>query len=145
MDILNDILAAVSNGINSLYPNLDIFSEFVPDDLPDTCFMIGFAGEPEIKKELGKRYKASGKIDITYYVPKHSPTLNAEFNRVFLNLSLNLQRVTFNETTISLFSHTHKVDDDILHDICSFSTYIYANDNTPFINRMEAGYVGNKK
>lgn len=131
MDILNIILGAISNGIYALYPELDIFTEFVPEKLPKRCFLIGYAGEPTIKKDFGERYTVSGKIDIAYYVPKKAEELNAEFNRVFSNLSLELQSVEHEGVSIRLYNHERQIADDILHDICSFDTFLLRTDKTP--------------
>lgn len=136
MDVLNIILGAVSNGLYSLYPELDIFTELVPEKLPKRCFLIGYAGEPNIKKDLGERYIVSGKVDIAYYVPKKEHELNAEFNRIFSELSFQLQYVKYEGVNIRLHNHQRQIADDVLHDICSFETFIFRNDNAPVISNI---------
>ncbi|EYE88270.1 hypothetical protein Q428_08705 [Fervidicella metallireducens AeB] len=142
MDILNSILAGVSNGLYKLYPELDIFSEFVPEELPDRCFLIGFAGEPIINKHLGERYKITGKIDIAYFVPKKAKELNEEFNKVFCNLAFELQNVEYEGIRIRLFSHERQVVDEVLHDICSFESFVVKVDNSPMINNISVNKEG---
>ena len=142
MDILNTILGGVSNGLYKLYPELDIFSEFVPEKLPQRCFLIGFAGEPIINKHLGERYKISGKIDIAYYVPKKTKELNEEFNKVFCTLAFELQNVEHEEIRIRLFSHERQVVDDVLHDICSFESFITKVNDSPMINNISVNKEG---
>lgn len=142
MDILNSILAGVSNGLYKLYPELDIFSEFVPEELPDRCFLIGFAGEPIINKHLGERYKITGKIDIAYFVPKKANELNEEFNKVFCNLAFELQNVEYEGIRIRLFSHERQVVDEVLHDICSFESFVVKVDNSPMINNISVNKEG---
>lgn len=136
MDILNILLGAVSNGLYSLYPELDIYTELVPEKLPKKCFLIGYAGEPTINKDLGERYLVSGKIDIAYFVPKKSKELNEEFNRVFSTIAFGLQHLSYEEVNVRLFNHKREIVDDVLHDICSFECYIFRIDNTPLINEV---------
>lgn len=136
MDALNDILAAAAVGLSELYPDIKIYNEDVPNEFPDKCFMLGFAGEPEIKKISPNRYKLSGKLDIAYYSTQNALLLRAEFNRVFYSLSLNLQIISFNNLTIRLNAHASNTVDGVLHDLCSFETFIAASDDTPLITTI---------
>lgn len=144
MDILNIILGAVSNGIYNLYPELDIFTEFVPEKLPKRCFLLGYAGDPKINKDLGERYLVSGKIDIAYFIPKKDKELNEEFNRVFSNIAFGLQYAEYEGIKVRLFNHERQVADGVLHDICNFESFIFKADNSPSINDISVDKEGIK-
>ena len=66
MDILNDLLSAVSAGLDTLYPDVPVFAELVPDEIPARCFFVDFAGDPLLDKTVWNRHEVSGKLDITY-------------------------------------------------------------------------------
>ena len=59
-DILNFVLAAVSSRLHTLYPGTAVYAESIPEELPETCFLIGYTGNQEIHKNLpdGIRYPA---------------------------------------------------------------------------------------
>jgi len=136
MDALNDILAAVAIGLFRLYPEVKTYSENVPNELPDKCFIIGFAGEPKIEKFINNRFKFSGKLDISYLSNNNELSINSEYNHVFYNLSLNLQVISYENFTVRLNSHTIRTVDNVMHDICSFETFIVAHDETPEIKQI---------
>jgi hypothetical protein len=138
LDILNDILACASTALDALYPDYPIFSELVPDELPERCFLLGFAGETDIKHSLGSRYEVSGKLDIAYFSPKRSDGANAENNTMFANISLNLRHLTYKDIKLRLGSHTRRDIDGVLHDICDFSTFLYKLNDAPLMWTINA-------
>lgn len=69
MDGLNVILAAVSVGLGSFFPNVPVYPELVPEKVPERCFLIGFAGGVEVSPQPHGSRKASGTLDVTYLAP----------------------------------------------------------------------------
>lgn len=140
MDILNDILSALSVSLDALFPNIPICTELVPNNLPQRCFLIGYAGEATVTQEVSGRYKVSGKLDITYLPPEKEVELQTkrEVNEVFARLALNLGVITFKALTLRLYDHTRQgSDESALHDICKFSTFIFKNSNTPLMQNIK--------
>lgn len=137
MDVLNIILAALSKGLDALYPQMPIYPEFVPQGLPEKCFLIGFAGDVEIKHDVGSRYKVSGKLDIAYYAPQRGAELQGELNTVFASLSLHLRSIEHNGVKLRLHKHKRNVTDDVLHDICDFAAYLFEVDQAPLIDSVK--------
>jgi hypothetical protein len=141
VDILNDILACVSVALDALHPEYPVFQELVPDELPERCFLLGFAGEVDISHEMSKRYRVSGKLDIAYISPKRGDETNRELNAMFQELSLKLHHLSFGGVKIRLGRHTRRIVDDVLHDICDFTTFLYEHSNTPVMERLEQNPV----
>lgn len=139
MDILNLILAALSTGLDELYPDIPIHSEWVPDKLPPRCFLIGFAGQVDVKKELGSRTKVSGTLDISYLPPekKDETEVKKELNSVFANLSLQMNIIRYQNIVLKLQSHVRHDMDDVMHDLCAFSTFLYRQNETPKIKTID--------
>jgi hypothetical protein len=139
MDIFNICLAALSKGLDGLYPDIPVYPEWIPDKLPERCFLIGFAGNTDVTRELGGRARVSGKFDITYLPSKKINDLKIknELNKIFAALSLQLTQITNNGCTLKLLNHTRHDDGDELHDLCDFSTYLYPIDNTPKIRNID--------
>lgn len=141
MDIFNLILSALSTGLDELYPDVPIYSEWIPDKLPARCFLIGFAGDVDVTTELGGRVNVSGKLDIVYLPPEKTEELEIkkELNGVFATISLQLKNLQAEGFSLRLLGHTRHDDGDELHDLCDFSTYLYSVDNTPKIKDIEIG------
>lgn len=139
MDLLNDVLSAVSVGLDTHFPDVEIFPELVPNELPKRCFLIGFVGDVPNDRVSPNRYELSGTLDIAYISPKRGASLQRELNRVFMELSLHLQLVSFGGITVRLMQHKRRVVDDILHDICDFSTQLYQVEHTPKIRDIKIG------
>lgn len=143
MDILNQILSAVSVKLDALYPDVKIFVEEIPQCLPTRYFILNIAGSSEIAQELDERYRVSGTVDIAYFVPRHSPSLQQEYNRVFARVALELRRVSFGSLRLLLHGHRRQDVDDVLHILAQFETHLYRVDHTPMIggvgvDKMEA-------
>nr|WP_319487243.1 hypothetical protein [uncultured Caproiciproducens sp.] len=138
MDIFNIILAALSAGIDALYPDASIYSEWVPNKLPPRCFLIGFAGQVSVSEELGSRMKVSGKLDISYVPPEKQNDLEIkkELNEKFATLSLQLRLIQYSGCSLKLRNHTRHDDGDELHDLCDFSVFLYPVDNTPKVKNI---------
>lgn len=139
MDVLNDILAALSLGIKTLLPDIPIYSEWVPDELPCECFLIGFAGEVNIGKAVSGRMVVSGQLDIVYLPPRKETELQArkKMNHIFSLLSLQLRVLRYKGVTIRLDQHTRRGADDELHDICRFETYLYESVESPVMGDID--------
>lgn len=136
MDILSDILACASVWLDSTYPDYPIFTEYVPNELPKRCFLLSYAGDVSINHSLGSRYEVSGKLDIAYIAPKRSDVSVQENNAVFVQLSLGMRHISFGKTRIRLGSHTRHDVDDVMHDICSFKTFLYNINDTPYMGKL---------
>ncbi|GEM_PF-1921916 len=139
MDIYNQILAALSTGLDGLYPDVPIYTEWVPDQLPAHCFLIGFAGDVSVINELGGRLKVSGQLDIAYLPPEKTEEseIKKELNGVFAAVSLQLRQLSYSGLTLKLQSHTRHDDGDELHDLCDFTTFLYPVDDTPKIKNID--------
>lgn len=137
MDILNDILACVSVGLDAVFPDYPIFVELIPDELPERCFILDYAGEAIIRHELGIRYRVSGSVDIKYLAPKRGQVSKRENNSVFLELSLKLHHLAYKKIQLNLEKHTRRDVDDVLHDICEFTTFLYELNPTPVMESLE--------
>lgn len=139
MDIFNLILSALSTGLDELYPDVPIYSEWIPDKLPARCFLIGFAGDVDVTTELGGRVNVSGKLDIAYLPPEKADELKIkkELNEVFANISLQMMALRTEGCSLRLRNHTRHDDGDELHDLCDFSTYLYPIDNTPKVKTID--------
>lgn len=133
MDVLNNILACASVGLDALYPDYPVFVELVPNELPERCFLLGFAGEVDVRHSLGSRYEVSGKLDIAYIAPRRGDVSHAENNTVFARLSLGLRHLSHNDVQIRLGDHTRRDADDVMHDICAFRTFLYRINDTPYM------------
>ncbi len=136
MDILNSILACASEALDGLYPNYPVFTEFVPDELPDRCFLLGFAGDVDIRHALGSRFEVRGKLDITFIAPRRDDESNQENNSVFSAISLQLRHLSHNDIQLRLGSHQRRDVDGVLHDICSFHTFLYKINDTPYMEKI---------
>jgi hypothetical protein len=136
LDILNDILACASTALDVLYPDYPVFAELVPDELPERCFLLGFAGEIDIRHALGSRYEVSGKLDIAYFSPKRGDGASAENNTVFTNISLNLRHLSYKDIKLRLGNHQRRDVDGILHDICEFRTFLYKINGAPLMREI---------
>ena len=139
MDIFNLILSALSAGLDELYPDVPIYSEWIPDKLPARCFLIGFAGDVDVTTELGGRVNVSGKLDIAYLPPEKANELEVkkELNKVFANISLQLKDLRTEDCSLRLQNHTRHDDGDELHDLCDFTTFLYPVDKTPKIKDID--------
>lgn len=141
MDILNDILSALSIGLDGLYPNIPVFAEQVPAKLPRRCFLIGYVGEVAMTRELGGRHCISGKLDITYLPPqKEDETeLRREMNSVFARIALGLTDIQYRDLRLQLRGHVRQDAGDVLHDICKFKTFLLQADTIPAIGNISIG------
>ncbi|WP_283606494.1 phage tail terminator family protein [Faecalispora anaeroviscerum] len=139
MDIFNMILSALSVGLDGIYPDIPVYTEWVPDKLPARCFLIGFAGDVDVTKELGGRVNVSGKLDITYLPPEKTEEMKIkkELNKVFATISLQLRQLTFSGCALKLRNHTRHDDGDELHDLCDFTTLLHPVDETPKIKNID--------
>lgn len=139
MDIFNITLTALSIGLDELYPDIPIYPEWVPDKLPQRCFLIGFAGNVDVTRELGGRVKAAGKLDVTYLPPEKTEDLKIrrELNEIFSTICLQLTSIHAEGVTLKLRGHTRHDDGDELHILCDFSTFLYPIDETPKIASID--------
>lgn len=133
MDILNDILSALSFGLASLYPDIPVCSEPVQGQLSASCFFIGFAGECSIRQEIGGRYAVSGTLNIAYLTPQNGEEQRHELNAVFARLALNLKTIRYCDLNLQLRGHTWREADGVLHDHCKFQTFLFLADDTPIM------------
>lgn len=140
MDILNHILSALTIRLDTLYPEIPIYVELVPNQLPDRWFILEFAGDPEIRKSTGERYEVSGKVDIAYGSEGMGETFKKECNQVFTNLSLNLGVISYEGLTIRPGGFSRKVVDGVLHTVCSFKTFLFRVDITPMIQTVASEF-----
>lgn len=134
MDIFNLILQAVSCKLDTLYPEVPIFCEIVPQKLPERCFILHFAGSPEIAGELDNRSRVSGTVDIAYFAPQHALTLRQEHNRVFAHTALQLRQLSAPGLRLTLYGHRRQDVDRVLHVLANFQTWLYKVDSTPKIS-----------
>lgn len=139
MDILNDLLSAVSAGLDTLYPEVPVFAGLAPDEIPACCFFVDFAGEPLLDKTVWNRHEVSGKLDIAYCSQKTGSELQRELNAVCANLCLNLRSVSYGGITARLSGHQRQVVDRELHILCNFCVHLYRIDNTPLIDTVRIG------
>lgn len=139
MDIFNMILSALSAGLDELFPNIPVYTEWVPNKLPNRCFLIGFAGDVNVTRELGGRVNASGILDIAYLPPEKADELEIkkELNKTFATISLQLNQLTFTGCSLRLRKHTRHDDGDELHDLCDFTTSLYPVDETPKVKTVD--------
>lgn len=141
MDILNDILSALSVGLDMLFPDTPIYPETVPDQVPSRCFLIGFAGGVDIVRQFPGRRKLSGKLDITYLAPeeKDSTGTKRELNRVYAALALHLTCVRYGSVELKLKQHRRVDDgsDGVLHDLCDFDTFLFAVEDIPVMETID--------
>lgn len=138
MDYLNLILAALSNGIDALYPDIAIYSEWVPDKMPTSCFLLGFAGEVSAAHEIGSRITVAGTLDITYApaLKQDELQIKADINKKFAAISLQLKLITYEGVQLKLRRHRRHDTDDVMHDLCDFTLIIRAVDDTPQITNI---------
>lgn len=136
-DKLNIMLEALANSIDSLFPSVPVFKEDVPDSLPEKCFIISYAGDVDVKKQCPRLYRISGSFDISYFSESNTFSQRAEFNSVFLSLSLNMQMISKSDMKIRLNNHISRTVDNVLHDICAFDTFLRVDDDTEFIQTIE--------
>lgn len=141
MDILNHILSSLSVGLDQLFPDIPIYTEVVPSRVPPRCFLIGYAGGVDIRRELLGRTKVSGKLDITYLAPPLEDNLEIkqELNRVYALLALYLTKIENDTIRLCLRKHRRQDDgsDGILHDLCDFDTFLLQIDHTPAIGTVD--------
>lgn len=135
MDVFNDVLTALSVGLDALFPMVPIYPEAVPEKVPPRCFLIGFAGGVETVRQLPGRHRLSGKLDITYLAPESKDSIQAkqELNRVYAVLALQLTYLQHGPVELLLKRHRRVDDgsDGVLHDLCDFDTFLFATENTP--------------
>lgn len=139
-DILNAVLTALSQRLHSVFPEVSIFSEIVPQSLPDKCFFVDFAGNVNIKKELGRRYCCSGKLDISFYIDRMSESARAEYNRVYSAIAAEMKYISADGMKIRLDNYVRNITDDILHVLCDFNIKYAEVDNTEMIGKVEQRY-----
>lgn len=120
MDLLNDIIAALSKGLAKLFPDIPIFPETVPQELPQRCFLIGFAGQVETALGRCDRYAVTGSLDITYLAPEDAADTREELNRVSFVLSVGLNVIQHGGMALTLRRHQCRTDGNELHDVCPF-------------------------
>lgn len=120
MDLLNDIMAALSKGLAGLFPDVPVFAETVPQELPERCFLVGFAGQVETALGRCDRYAVTGSLDITYLAPEELPDAKEELNRVSFVLSVGLNIIQYNGLALTLRRHSCRTDGNELHDVCPF-------------------------
>ena len=137
MDGLNVILAAVSVGLGSFFPNVPVYPELVPEKVPERCFLIGFAGGVEVSPQPHGSRKASGTLDVTYLAPATgTPEVRRELNSVFFTLALELRRVTYEGVDLMLRRHRRTDDGKAgrMQDLIAFSALFFPVDDTPRMN-----------
>lgn len=141
MDILNDILSALSVGLDAMFPDVSIYPEVVPEKVPPRCFLIGFAGGVETVRQLPGRHKLTGKLDITYLAPesKDSTETKRELNRVYAALALHLTHIRYGPVELLLKRHRRVDDgsDGTLHDLCDFDTFLFYTENIPVMETID--------
>lgn len=120
MDLLNDIMAALSKALNGVFPDVPVFAEEIPQELPERCFLIGFAGQVETALGRCDRYAVTGSLDITYLAPEELPDVKEELNRVAFRLSFGTEIIEHNGLSLRLRRHNCRTDGNELHDICPF-------------------------
>lgn len=120
MDLLNDIMAALSKGLAGLFPDIPVFAETIPQELPERCFLVGYAGQVETALGRCDRYAVTGSLDITYLTPEEFPDARKELNQVAARLALELNMIRFGELTLRLHRHNCQTDGNELHDVCPF-------------------------
>ncbi len=143
MDLLNDILAAVSVGLGVICPGIPVCVEDVPQRVPPRCFLIGYAGEVTVAPYPHGGRSVSGTIDITYFAPERGkePEIKRELNVVFGQLSLGLSHVSYGGISVTLGRHRRTDDgkDGALRDLVSFRAFLYPVDTTPLMNDISIG------
>lgn len=141
MDCFNYILAALSKGLDSLFPDIPVFAEEIPQELPERCFLTGFAGEVEAIRDLGERYRIEGSLDITYLAPQNGPEteIRRELNRIAGKIALELGVIRYQDTVLRLRKHKYRTDGSELHNICEFSTFLFHLDQTPVMDQIKVG------
>lgn len=129
-------LQAVSIGLDALYPEIPIFCEEVPQLLPPRCFILRFAGSPEVVGELDARSRAAGTVDIAYFAPQDDPSLRQEYNRVFARVALDLRNLAAHGCRLKLHRHRRQDVDQVLHILADFCTWLYKVDTAPKIGAI---------
>lgn len=120
MDLFNDIMAALSKGLAKLFPDVPIFPETVPQELPERCFLAGFAGQVETALGRCGRYAVTGSLDITYLAPEDATDTREELNQVSFVLSVGLNIIQHGGLALTLRRHECRTDGNELHDVCPF-------------------------
>lgn len=139
MDLLNDILGAVSAELGAHFPGVEVFTELAPRELTQCYFLLDFAGDVSNEHVSKNRYELSGTLDIAYVSPNQGDSLQQELNRVFMEISLHMQLVSFGGVSMRLARHKRRVVGNILHDICDFSIQLYQVEHTPKMRDIKIG------
>jgi len=126
----------VSVALDAIYPDCPIFVELVPNNLPKRCFILDYAGTVDVVREMANRWRVSGTIDIKYIAPKRGDVSKKENNAVFLEISLKLRHLTYKELKLRIDKHQRRDVDDVMHDICDFTIFVYELNSTPAMQTL---------
>ena len=78
--MLNTVLDAVTNKLDSLFPDVTIYTDAVEQGLIEPCFFVGFL-EPSEKSMIGQRCFRRFNMSIQY-LPGNVEQISRELNRV---------------------------------------------------------------
>lgn len=68
---------------------------------------------------------------------KTPATTKKENNSVFMELSLKLRHLSYKDVKLRLDKHVRRDVDDVIHDICDFTTFVYELNTTPKMQTLE--------
>lgn len=96
--MLNDILDAITNKLDELFPDNPVYTDAVEQDLVEPCFFVQFL-EPSEKPMIGQRYYRETAVSIQY-LPGDTREVLRELNRVADILMDGMEYITLEDGSL---------------------------------------------
>lgn len=121
--MLNAVLGAVTNNLDSLFPDATIYTDVVEQGLLEPCFFVSFL-EPSEKQIIGQRYFRRFNMSIQY-LPGNVEQIGRELNRVANILLDGMEWITLtNGDTLKGSNKSCHCEDGVLTFLVDYSMFV---------------------
>lgn len=123
--MINEIMDAVTNRLDELFPDCRIYTDAVEQGLETPCFFVSVL-EPAERQMIGQRYFREAGF-VIQYLPDEAETdsINRNINQVLEALFDGMEYITLADGKImNGTKRNSKVEEEILHFFVSYNCFV---------------------
>ncbi|MEF9952201.1 MAG: hypothetical protein RR782_02655 [Clostridium sp.] len=141
MASIDNVINALSVALDSVFPNVDIYTKSVEQGFSEPCFFIKVL-KSDLEQELGRRYRKDIKVDIHYFSDKGE----RDCYEVLEKLYVCLGTINLAERSLKAKKVSGEVIDGILHFFISFPHLVIEEKPTEIkMGKLEVNIINGKK
>ena len=136
IDVIGEIIKGIAIKLDSLFENVEIYTENVPQGLNTPCFFISCINH-NTELLLNETKIKETTFDITYMATENTSTPNAELDKVLGVISDGLLSITALDKTFKARNVEIQKFDKELHFIVSYNFIRLADKEKPYMENLK--------